>query len=375
MRFHRFIVANLFNRPLRTLLTTFGVAVAISAVVSLVGISDGFEKSLRQAYENRGIDLLVLQKGQLQHVSSRLPESLEEKVAVIAGVDKCEPMLIDVTSLDESQMFGVQVQGWRTSSFFFEQLEVIEGEKPESAGRKEIIIGEKLAEGLKKLVGDTIELLEDETYTIVGIYTSPNVFETGWIIMPLEDLQEFMMAEGEVTGYAVVAETHDRKTLEGIRDEINKLDTRAEATIARDFAENASELKIAGTLAWMTSSIALVVGALAVLNTMLMTVFERTHELAVMRALGWRKQRVLTLVLAEALALTVLGAALGNLMGAGVVKFLSLSESGGRVVDGSVSPLVFLQGFAVAVALGLLGGLYPAWRAANLEPIDGLRHE
>ncbi|MCA9238609.1 MAG: ABC transporter permease [Planctomycetales bacterium] len=375
MRFHRFIIANLLNRPLRTILTTFGVAVAISAVVSLVGISDGFENSLRQAYENRGIDLLVLQKGQLQHVSSRLPDTLEEQVAVIPGVDKCEPMLIDVTSLDESQMFGVQLQGWRLSSFFFEQLDIIEGEKPESAGHKEIVVGEKLAEGLGKLVGDKIELLEDEAYTIVGIYTSPNVFETGWIIMPLEDLQEFMMAEGEVTGYAVVAQNHDRKSLEAIRDAINKIDTRAAATIARDFAENASELKIAGTLAWMTSSIALVVGALAVLNTMLMTVFERTHELAVMRALGWRKQRVLTLVLAEALALTVIGAALGNLMGAGVVKFLSLSESGGRVVDGSVSPIVFLQGFAVAVALGLLGGLYPAWRAANLEPIDGLRHE
>ncbi len=375
MRFHRLIVANLLNRPLRTLLTTLGVAIAVCAVVALVGISQGFERSLSDAYESRGIDLLLFQKGQLQHVSSALPEELRDKIAAVPGVAECEPLLIDVLALDASQLFGVQAQGWRPGGFFMQQLEVVQGRRPSDPAKREVVIGAALAKGLGKRPGDTIELMEGEAFDIVGVYDSPNVFENGWIVLPLAALQELMLREGDVTGYAVIGDAHDRQTLSRLEEQIEAVDPRIEASIAREFAENASELKIAGTLAWMTSSIAVVVGALAVLNTMLMSVFERTGELALLRALGWRRGRVMTLVLGEALAITVLGAILGNLLGLAVVRLMSLTEAGGRVVSGEVAPLVLAQGLAVAVLLGLLGGLYPAWRAANLEPTDGLRHD
>ncbi|QDU91548.1 Macrolide export ATP-binding/permease protein MacB [Pirellulimonas nuda] len=375
MRFHRLIVANLLNRPLRTALTTLGVAIAVCAVVALVGVSGGFERSLRDAYESRGIDLLLFQKGQLQHISSALPEGLRDRVAALPGVAACEPMLIDVLALDASQLFGVQAQGWRPESFFMQQLELTAGRLPSGPGARQIVLGAELARGIGKGPGDTVELIEGEPFEVCGVYESANVFENGWIVLPIAALQELMLREGDVTGFAVIGQSHDRAALAELAGQIEGVDPRIKAAIARDFAENASELKIAGTLAWMTSSIAVVVGALAVLNTMLMSVFERTGELAVLRALGWRRGRVVALVLGEALAITLLGAVLGNLLGLGVVWLLSLTESGGRVVSGEVSPLVLVQGALVAVILGLLGGLYPAWRAACLEPTDGLRHD
>jgi len=96
-----FIFANLRGRPARSALTISGVAVAVAAVVSLVGIVRGFETSLLDLYEQRGIDLLVHQAGRVQMTSSVLPEALERKIAEVPGVAEVYPSLVDMLSLLE----------------------------------------------------------------------------------------------------------------------------------------------------------------------------------------------------------------------------------------------------------------------------------
>ena len=115
--------------------------------------------------------------------------------------------------------------------------------------------------------------------------------------------------------------------------------------------------------------------ALGVLNGQLLTALERTKEIAMMRAVGWRRSRVMRLVMSEALLLALGGAVLGSLGAIALMRLLSYSPSAGRLVSGDVSGEVVLQGFIVALVLGLLGGLYPAYRASRLAPIEGLRHE
>ena len=112
-----------------------------------------------------------------------------------------------------------------------------------------------------------------------------------------------------------------------------------------------------------------------VLNTMAMSVFERTKEIAMLRALGWKRRRIVGLILGEATMLSAAGALIGIVFAVVAVKVLSGVPASGRLVSGEVSVSVMLQGVALALMLGLLGGLYPAWAAAKLPPVEGLRHD
>ncbi|QDU86882.1 Macrolide export ATP-binding/permease protein MacB [Pirellulimonas nuda] len=381
MRFSRLIWANIFNRPVRSLLTISGVAVAVGAVVALVGIASGFERSLRDVYESRGVDLIVLQSGKLQQVSSVLPQSIGEELARVEGVDSVAAMLMDVVALGGDN-FGVPVLGLSPDEFILQQFKVTSGKRLRSDGRREVLVGHALAEGLKLAVGDPIDVIDGETFTVAGVCESTNVNENGAIIMALADLQELMLREGEVTLFGVHAGKTDPHSIQQLRERITAEDgalaaagSKLSVSDSQQFAAHSAEMRIAKSLAWLTSTVALIVGAVGILNTMLMAVFERTGELAMMRAVGWRRSRVMSLVLAEAVGMAAAGAVVGSLGGVLITRLLALTPAGARIISGQIAPEVILQGFAVAFVLGVIGGAYPAYRAARMEPIDGLRHD
>ena len=132
---------------------------------------------------------------------------------------------------------------------------------------------------------------------------------------------------------------------------------------------------MAQAMAWMTALIALIIGAVGVLNTMIMSVFERTREIGILRAIGWRKSRVVRLILYESLLLSVVGAVVG--IGSAVLLTHALTwwPLVNGIIRGDVAPIVMIQGFFIALAVGLLGGAYPAYRGAYLLPTEALRHE
>ncbi|HEX5688928.1 MAG TPA: FtsX-like permease family protein, partial [Roseiflexaceae bacterium] len=117
------------------------------------------------------------------------------------------------------------------------------------------------------------------------------------------------------------------------------------------------------------------VGGIVMLNVMVMSVFERTQEIGVLRALGWRRSRVLQMVLGESLALSLLSTAMGIALGLGLNALFGLEPTYGRMLPAVYTPGAFAQVIVLALALGAVGGLYPAWRAANLRPAEALRYE
>jgi ABC-type antimicrobial peptide transport system permease subunit len=123
------------------------------------------------------------------------------------------------------------------------------------------------------------------------------------------------------------------------------------------------------------TALTLLVGGIVMMNVMVMSVFERRQEIGVLRALGWRRRRVLRLVLAESLALSLLSGLLGLLIGVGLSLLFTLEPSTGAFLAFAYSPGILAQTLALALALGAIGGLYPAWRAANLPPAEALRYE
>ncbi|MCK4470893.1 MAG: ABC transporter permease, partial [Anaerolineae bacterium] len=123
------------------------------------------------------------------------------------------------------------------------------------------------------------------------------------------------------------------------------------------------------------SFLAVFIGAVGMLNTMLMSVLERTREIGVLRALGWRRGRVLRMILQEGLALGAVGGVCGILLGLGLAWGMSQMPGMGEMVDPRYSPELFARALVVALITGVIGGLYPAWRATRMRPVEALRYE
>jgi putative ABC transport system permease protein len=375
VHFFSFIYKNLRRRPARSGLTASGVAVSVTAVVTLVGISRGFETELVKVYEQHGADLVVLRAGVTQRLTSSLDMNLAKAIARLPNVAAVVPGLMDAVSFEKYDLFGVPVNGWPVESSCFEQMQVVDGRRIERGDDRAVMLGSVLAKNLNKTVGDKLDVIEGQTFTVVGIYQSYNVFENGSMVTALDQLQALMGREGDITFFMVTADQKDKASMESLRDRIKKLAPGIDAMSGRDYADTAIELRLARSSAWLTSAVAFMVGAIGTLNTMVMSVFERVQEIGVLRAMGWRSSRIMRMILCESLLLSMAGAALGTTVAVAATRILSNVPLYARVVSGDVEPAIVLQGIAIAVLVGLFGGLYPAWHAARLLPTEALRHE
>jgi putative ABC transport system permease protein len=375
MHFLSFIFKSVGRRPVRSGLTASGVAIAVAAVVTLVGISRGFETELLKVYEQHGTDLVVFRAGVAQRLTSSLDATLGDQIAELPNVEEVVPGLMDVVSFEQQDLFGVTVNGWPADSSVFEQMQVVEGRRIEPGDSRVMMLGSLLAKNLGKQVGDTLDVIEGQGFEVIGIYQSHNVYENGSVVMALDELQKLMGREGDITFFLITAEDKDKASVEALRERIRKLAPGIDAMSGREYADTAIELRLARSVAWLTSVVALVVGAIGTLNTMVMSVFERVHEIGLMRAIGWRKSRVMQMILCESLLLALAGAIVGTIVAVITIRVLSHVRLSASVVSGDVEPGIVLQGAAIAVLVGLFGGLYPAWRAARLLPTEALRHE
>lgn len=375
MRLGTLVVRNITRRPGRSLLTAGGMAVAVAAVVALVGVAKSFEQSLLAFFEQRGVDLVVARAGGLQSLRSSLDEGLGREVLRLEGVKAVSMGLVEVAAFEEYGLYGVLIRGVEADSFILDDLRLTAGRTLRAGEDRTAILGKVLAINLDKKVGDRVEFVPGEPFRVVGIFESPNVRENGLMFVPLHGLQEVMDRPGEITALTVIARRGDRRSLESLSEEISGLRQHLEVLPTRRYVESSQEIRLARSVAWLISAVALIVGAVGMANTMLTAVFERTREIATLRAIGWRKTSVLRVVLLESVLLSLAGAAAGSGFAVALVWFLSRLPRAAQVVVGSTSPWVVLQGFAVALAVGLAGGLGPAYRAARLLPTEGLRQE
>lgn len=382
MPFYQFILKNVLQRKARSALTVIGVAIAVTAVVALVGIADGFQRSFRELYETRGVDLMVVRAGSSERLSSSIPQQVGEQIRSLSGVRDVSPGLMDVVSFEEANLTSVALQGWAPDSFLFSGLKMLSGRSLRKGDDRGAMLGMVLAKNLGKQTGDTLEIA-GRPFTIVGIYESFNVLENGSAVLLLHSLQTIMDRPDQVTGFQVVLDgaSNKKDLLERVRRDINALRSSSgqswgiEAIPTEDYVKSTSQIRMTQAMAWTTSVIALLIGAIGVLNTMIMSVLERTREIGILRAIGWRKSRVVRLILYESLLLSVIGAAAGILAAVALTRALSWWPLVSGLIKGDVAPVVMIQGFFIALAVGLIGGAYPAYRGAHLLPTEALRHE
>jgi putative ABC transport system permease protein len=376
MWFSTFIFKNLIRRPLRSLLTAFAVALAIGSVIALVGIANGFEQTFLTLYANAGVDMIVVRSGARQRMNSTLDESLGEKIKQIDGVREVLSGLADLVSFEEAGLYSVVIQGFEPETAVFDHMKIIDGRSLVKGDKRVALLGTILAGNLGKKVGDEVEVVEGEKYRVVGIYESHNVFENGAIVIPLHELQRLMDRQGKVTGFSLILDNpRDVEAVQEIRRKIEALAPGLSALPTADHVKSITEIRLAKGMAWLTSSIALFIGFFGMMNTMVMSVHERMHEIGILRALGWRVLRVIRMIVLESVFLSTLGALAGMLGAVALVQLLIRFPTVKGLIDGRIQPKFFAYGLVIAVVLGLLGSILPALRAARMLPTEALRHE
>lgn len=375
MWFSTFIFRNISRRPLRSLLTVFAIAIAIGSVVAFVGIANGFEHTFLSLYENVEVDILVLRSGANERGKMVLPEEMTKDLRAIPGVKHVLPALMDMIDFSKYGVDTVLINGFTPGSAVFNHMEMIKGENLEPNDGYVVIIGPILASNINKKVGDKLDIMGKD-YTIKGIYEAHNRFENAGMVVPLKVLQKESAKEKQVTGFSLILDTpNDPALVAKVQRDIETKWKKIAALSVREHVKSIAEINLAKSMAWITSAIALVIGFFGILNTMVMSVSERTHEIGILRAVGWKVSRVIRMVLIEAVFLSILGALAGTLGAIGLLRLLTHMPRVNGFIDGRIDPLLIAYGFLIAIGVGLLAGLFPANRAARMLPTEALRHE
>jgi putative ABC transport system permease protein len=372
MGYLTFIGRNMLGRRVRTLLTILGLGVAVAAVMLLAGIAGGFERSFLAIYQSRGIDLIVVRAGISDQLSSNLDEGLAERLRELPTVRQVSPSLMDAVSFEEVNLVSVLANGWEPDGLLIRGLRIIAGRTLTPDDGRSVLLGRVLALNLGKNVGEPIDVA-GESFRVVGLYESDSLFENGGLVMPLRELQRMMGREGQVTGFVIVARPGvDPRAL---GREIEAQMEGVAAIPARDYVQSNVQIRLAHAMSWATTAVALALGSIGLLNTMAMAVFERTGEIGLLRALGWRRRRVVLLLMGEASALGLGGVVMGTILSLIGVRALMLAPTSRGYIDPQLTPSALGVGLAMGLGLTVLGGIYPAIRAARLEPTEALRHE
>jgi putative ABC transport system permease protein len=375
MWFVTFVAKSLLRQPARSSFTAIGIALAVAATVSLVGISSGFERSYLDLYSTRGIDLVVQHSGRVQQLSNEIDERFGDRIRQLPGVTEVIGGLVDVVSFERADLYVVLVNGWPPDSPVFDHIELLSGRRLTDSDEDAVMLGKVLAGNLGKRAGEEVELYGKQ-FTVAGIFESTNVYENGSVVVPLAVLQKLTDRPHEVSGFTVEADTNfDQRSIDELKQRIEAIDPSLAVLATGDFVASITQIRIARAMAWITSTVAMVLGGIGVLNTMAMSVYERTREFGLLRALGWPRRRVVRTILAESALLAVAGAILGSALGVALPKLLGQMRAMSGLVEGSIDPLVVLQGFAIALVMGFAGAAYPAYWGASLRPIDALQHK
>src|ERR1700726_711501 len=308
MTFFTVVIRGLWRRPLRTGLTLAGISIGIAAVVALVGMSRGFEKGWQLGLKARGTDIVVSNK-----IGSLTPKpfdaSARDRIANLPRIAATCNLLVQVTSVEDSDLMILSAQEW--GGFAWDNLELVSGRMPRDSKEEAVVLGQTAAEVLKKKVGDPIQI-ETKELTVVGIVKGGALVEDGSVILSLPLLQGIIGSPNQINAIDVrVTPSTNEQQIRELTQQIQQQVPQVRAVTVSEHLSHFEGYRMVRAMSWGTSLLAALVGVLGVMNTMLMTVFERTQEICVLLALGWKRGRIIRMVLWESALLGLLGGLAG----------------------------------------------------------------
>ena len=372
MSFAGLIGRDLASRKTRTALTAVAVAVSVMAIVTLTVVTKSLQDSAASVLQIGRADFVVAQKGAPDLLDSVVTDKQVAGLSETPGVASAIGALVTTTPLDSShpQFLEVGVDPAALETF---GVEVVAGRAYAATATNEIMLGWQAAEDLGKHVGDTVRI-DKTTYRVVGIYSIKQVFGDAASMLPLITMQANERKPGTVTLMAVkarpgVAIDALRKTIE------TEYPNLATVRLASEFGRVDRNIEFLRAAKTGATIVALLIGIIIVMNTMLLSLVERTKEFGLLRALGWTRRRLVSLVMGEALSISLLGA----MLGVGLAFLLTFTLARVSSLQGLLDPQYPASTFGLAlysaVGIGLIAALYPSLRAGALRPGVALRRE
>ena len=365
MTFLAVIARGLLRRPVRTGLTLVGISIGIAAVVALVGMSRGFVSSWTAGMKSRGTDIVV-HSMRTSLAPRPFPAAAQGRIAHLPGVAATCGILVELMSVENSEMMIVSGREW--GGFSWGNLKVLSGRMPTDAAERAVVLGKTAADVMGKKVGDKLQM-ETEELTVVGIVDGGALVENGSVILSMSLLQEIMGNQGQINAIDVrVTPGMDEAAIRRLCDEISRLIPEARGQVAGEHIRESQSYRMINAMSWGTSLLAVLVGVLGVMNTMLMTVFERKQEICILLALGWKRSRIIRMILWESAMLGFFGGIVGVALGVAGVNVMKNMPAIRGLLEPELSIGLMITSVLIAVAVGVVSGLYPAWRSSRLTP-------
>jgi putative ABC transport system permease protein len=235
------------------------------------------------------------------------------------------------------------------------------------------MLGERAASDLGAELGGSV-VIDDREFTVVGIYRTGSLYEDGGAFGNLATVQQMAAKSGVVTAAFVTAKpgVDSRHLAAQIEEQFPNLATISDVS---EYGKVDQGITLLDAANLAISILAVGIGAIGVMNTMVMSVFERTREIGILRAVGWSGGRILRMILGESILLCLVAMVAGSITGFLAIQALLLEKTISSLLQPEYTADVFVRGLVVAVVVALVGAAYPAFRAVRLTPMEALRYE
>jgi putative ABC transport system permease protein len=382
---------NLRRKKIRSFLTVGGVAIAVAVLVSLLGFDAGYQRSLTGDIDKMGYQVLVTAKGCPYEAATLMlkggggmrymEQGVYNKIVNDPRIDKITPQLV-ATEFDKDRQSGqggiVLYMGIDKSYLALKPwMKFKSGGWFSSENADEAVMGYEVAELEQRLPGDQIFIPNlNKVLKVVGILERTGTQDDGIIYLPLSSAQRIFDLSGKLTGIGIKLK------------EIGAISAFEEALYNEPGIQVISMAEVKGTIfnliasaKVMTNSVALIaviIAVIGVVNTILMSVFERTKEIGVMKAIGASRLDIFRIIWLETTLICLLGGITGDIIavfGAQAVEYILRHvlpyAPGGKLV--LISPVLLAGSFCGAVLMGLIAGIYPAYHASSMRPVEAIR--
>ena len=392
----------MISNKLRTLLTLLGIVIGVGAVIAMVSLGFGMKENIKNNISKLGSNLLIITSGGRTATGARIAAgegarlTYDDAKAIVKQVDDIAAMSASVSSsyqlVNGNQNWTSRVEGTTPSNFSIQSFEVengkIFGERDMSSRNRVCVLGKTVADNLfpdGKAVGSTIRI-KKSPFQVIGVLKSKGQSGSGQdqddiVFIPLTTAQNRMMGITYVQRVTIQAANENVITdvqaeveqVLRIRHKIKEGDND-DFTVGNMSAVMETMMSTANSITILLGCIAaisLVVGGIGIMNIMLVSVTERTREIGIRKALGATYENILQQFLIESMVIGVIGGAIGVVVGCGASMIIS-SIAGWNTV---ISIWAIIIAVVFSVGIGLIFGVYPARKAAIMDPIDALRYE
>jgi len=382
MRLSTIALNNLRRRRGKAVLLVLGLAVGVATVVSMLAITQALKADTERKIDQFGANILVVPRsddlalsygGVAVGVSSAVQELSADDAAAVRTIKNAEnvstvaPKLLGAVEVEQTRVLLVGVD-------FEQELRLkrwwsFEGKEPQ--GPDQLIVGQEAAHRLKVGPGSNLEILGRQ-FTVAAVLNPLGSQEDGLIYADLGAVQGLLGKPGRISLIEVSALCSTcpiDQIVEQIGEKLPGSKVTALAQVMKSREQTVDQL---GNFSLAVSGLVLLVGGLVVLTTMMSSVNERTREIGIFRAVGFRKSHVVRIVLMEALLLSLLSGLVGWAVGTAGSSLVA-SQVAKLEVSVSWDPLLAAAALGLALLVGFAGSIYPALRASSLDPAEALR--